>query len=134
MRRGIRTGAALALVLALTGCASGAPVAEPSSSRPPFLRSERGAVPGAPTGTPVALPPERWDAVVADLARRAVSGEPTLVSAESVVFADGSLGCPEPGQNYTQAQVEGMRVIVDAGGTRYDYRFGRGDAPRLCTR
>lgn len=56
----------------------------------------------------------------------------TTVSAESVTWPDGSLGCPEPGQMYTQALVDGYQVIVEVGGTRYDYRVGSGTDVRLC--
>ncbi len=49
-------------------------------------------------------------------------------------FNDGSLGCPKPGVQYTQALVDGMRVVVTAGGRTYDYRFGTGDTPVLCER
>ena len=85
-------------------------------------------------GTPVAVPPARWDALVADLGARGVTATPELVSAEAVTFSDSSLGCATPGQSYTQALVDGMRVLVTAGGETYDYRFGTGDDPLLCTR
>ncbi|MFT4295428.1 MAG: hypothetical protein QM582_08445 [Micropruina sp.] len=55
-----------------------------------------------------------------------------MISVEKVRFNDGSLGCAQPGVKYTQSQVDGMRVIVEADGRRYDYRFGNGDVPRLC--
>jgi hypothetical protein len=37
-----------------------------------------------------------------------------IVRAESVVWNDGSLGCPEPGMMYTQALVNGYWVVIDA--------------------
>lgn len=49
-------------------------------------------------------------------------------------FTDGSLGCPESGLSYTQALIDGMRVVVTAGDVRYDYRFGTSEIPRPCTR
>lgn len=132
MRRIIIATAAAAACLALTACATGAPMSDPSPSRPAFQTTTPGAI--APTGTPAEVPPARWSAIEADLAERGVDGIPELVSAEQIVFADGSLGCPSPGQAYTQAQVEGMRVVVEAAGTTYDYRFGTGDSVKLCTR
>ena len=39
---------------------------------------------------------------------------------------------PAPGVQYTQAQVEGTRVVVEAAGRTYDYRFGANDTPHLC--
>ena len=141
MRRPIiaTTVAAAALILApaLAGCTPGGTMSDstPSasaSSRPPFQTSTPGPV--APTGTPTEVPQARWDALVTDLSARGVTGAPELVSAEAVTFSDGSLGCAAPGQSYTQAVVDGMRVVVTAGGETYDYRFGTGDEPKLCTR
>ncbi len=86
----------------------------------------------APTGAPADVPEARWDAIVDDLAARGITGTPDVVSAENVTFSDGSLGCPQPGVSYTQALVDGMRVIVAVDDVQYDYRFGRGDAPKLC--
>ena len=69
-----------------------------------------------------------------DLARRV--DEPvvsaTLVSAGPMTWNDGSLGCPEPGQGYTQALVEGFHVILEVGGREFDYRVGGGADVRLC--
>ena len=81
---------------------------------------------------PSAIPPPKWAALVADLARRGVSAAPVLVSVRDVTWPDGALGCPQPGIVYAQVLVEGLQVIVTAGGARYDYRFGRGDTPTLC--
>jgi len=55
-----------------------------------------------------------------------------IVRAQSVVWSDGSLGCPEPGMMYTQALVNGYWVIIEAGGKKYDFRVGRGGSFRLC--
>ena len=104
---------------------------EQSSSRPPFQTTTPGAI--APTGTPADVPADRWTAIEDDLAARGVTGTPELVSAEQVTFTDGSLGCAEPGQSYTQALVDGMRVVVSVDGTTYDYRLGEG-VLKLCTR
>lgn len=45
-----------------------------------------------------------------------------VVVAESLTWADGSLGCPRPGMLYTQALVPGYRVVIAHQGFRYDYR------------
>lgn len=136
MRRTPALVAVALAALALTSCASETTASpEPSasaSSRPPFQTTTPGPV--TPTGTPTEVPSGKWDAIVADLAGRGVDATPELVSAEAVTFTDGSLGCPTPGQSYTQALVDGMRVVVTADGETYDYRFGEGDAPKLCTR
>jgi len=46
----------------------------------------------------------------------------TIVRAESVIWPDGSLGCPVPGEMYTQAQVEGYWIVLKAANKEYDYR------------
>ena len=108
---------------------------QPATPRPPFQTTTRGPLPSAdPSGVPTDVPAARWSAIQDDLAARGVTGVVELVSAESVVFSDGSLGCPSPGQSYTQAQVDGMRVVVAVDGTTYDYRLGQGDTLKLCTR
>lgn len=109
-------------------------MADPSgspSTRPPFQTTTPGPI--APSGTPTTVPTAKWDAIVADLADRGAAS-PALVSATAVTWPNGALGCPQPGQSYTQALVDGMQVIVTADGTTYDYRFGTGDTPQLCER
>lgn len=137
MRRTLGAASAAALALMLAACASGATMSDPTptppaSTRPPFQTTTPGPV--DPTGTPTDVPPARWDAIVADLSSRGVADAPELVSATAVTFSDGSLGCASPGQSYTQALVDGMRVVVTAGDKTYDYRFGTGDDPVLCAR
>ena len=63
-------------------------------------------------------------AAVADLARRLdIDGsDVSVVDAKSVEWSDGSLGCPQPGQLYTQAIVDGAQVLLGADGRLYDYR------------
>lgn len=131
MRRQLAATSLAIAGLLLTACATGAPMPEQSSSRPPFQTTTPGAI--GPTGTPADVPADRWSAIEDDLVARGVTGTPELVSAEQVTFTDGSLGCAEPGQSYTQALVDGMRVIVSVEGTTYDYRLGEGDL-KLCTR
>ena len=86
----------------------------------------------SPTGTPVDVPAAKWDAIAQDLADRGVTGTPTLVSSEAVTWNNGALGCPKPGGTYTQALIDGMRVVVSVEGKTYDYRFGADDAAKLC--
>lgn len=43
-------------------------------------------------------------------------------AAMSVVWNDGSLGCPRPDQVYTQAEEPGYRIILEHGERQYDYR------------
>jgi hypothetical protein len=69
-------------------------------------------------------PPDLLSRIVADAADRAgvVDSELTVIRDEFVVWNDGSLGCPEPGQMYTQALVDGYWVVLKAGDVEYDYR------------
>ncbi|WP_245570384.1 hypothetical protein [Microbacterium luticocti] len=100
------------------------------TSRPPFTSMT--PTPQTPSGTPVEVPDARWKAIRDDLAARGVAATPELVSSEQVTWNNGALGCPAPGRSYTQAVVEGMRVVVSVAGTTYDYRFGTTDSPLLC--
>ncbi len=45
---------------------------------------------------------------------------------------DGSLGCPQPGQLYTQALVDGFQVVLEVDDEQFDYRVGSGTDVRLC--
>ncbi len=55
-----------------------------------------------------------------------------IVRAEPAVWNDGSLGCPEPGMQYTQALVNGYWIVIKAAGQTYDFRMGRGGNFQLC--
>ena len=55
-----------------------------------------------------------------------------IVRAQSVIWGDGSLGCPEPGMMYTQALVNGYWVVIKAGDQMYDFRVGRAGSFILC--
>ncbi len=55
-----------------------------------------------------------------------------LVSAESVTWADGSLGCPRPGMLYTQALVPGYRVKLKVGNEVLDYHAAERGGLVLC--
>ncbi len=118
-----RTVAAVALVFALSGCVTGGtPMSTPSSSPSASPADGGGAVPAA-----------KWAAILADLSGRGVATDDVqLVSARSVTWNSGALGCPKPGSSYTQALVNGMQVVVSSGGKQYDYRFGSSDTPKLC--
>lgn len=55
-----------------------------------------------------------------------------VVSAEQVTWSDGSLGCPAPGMQYTQALVPGYRVILRGGGQMLKYHAAANGNPVLC--
>jgi len=69
------------------------------------------------------------EAVLSDASGRTglERAELAVESAEAVTWADGSLGCPEPGAMYTMALVPGYRIRVRAGAELLDYHAsGRG--------
>jgi hypothetical protein len=55
-----------------------------------------------------------------------------VISAEAVTWADGSLGCPQPGIGYTQALVPGYRIRVQAGAEVLDFHASRWGQLLLC--
>jgi len=109
MRRLVRaTGAGTALLFAACASTSG-------EDRPPARAPQE-----MPT---IATLAAVTDAVLSDAAQRTGRTRAELVveSAEAVTWADGSLGCPEPGAIYTMALVPGYRIRVRAGGEMLDY-------------
>ena len=112
----------LAAAWVVGGCSAAS-----SSVQPPQVPG------GSPSGN-IALPTSVIEPVVADVAKLAgvPADQVTVISAEAVTFPDGSLGCPQPGMVYTQALVDGYKIIAEAGGKTYDYR-GTGSTFRLCT-
>lgn len=74
------------------------------------------------------------ESAMQDLAERTGSSLEaiSLVSFEYVTWNDGSLGCPEPGEMYTQALVDGSRTILEVGGVTYHYHAGADGDPFLC--
>jgi hypothetical protein len=55
-----------------------------------------------------------------------------LVLAEPVVWSDGSLGCPEPGMMYTQALVEGYRIVLEVDGEEIAFHGAGNEPPFRC--
>jgi hypothetical protein len=55
-----------------------------------------------------------------------------VVSSESVVWADGSIGCPQPGMSYTMALERGYRIVVEAAGEALDYHATERGQLLLC--
>jgi hypothetical protein len=88
------------------------------------------------TNTPVVMgaPAAMVEAALDDATRRSgqASSAIKVVSAGSVTWSDGSLGCPEPGMLYTQALVPGYRIVVQAGEQRLEYHAGTRGQPKFC--
>lgn len=145
VRRRGRTGLIAALAIVATGCgtANDAPVASPTpepsvSAPPPPPMSEPPESP-PPTAQPPRqggdVPEEYLTAAIADAAERADT-EPAQVDvtrATAMRWPDGSLGCPQPGQVYTQAIVEGYHIELRVRDRTYDYRLDEQGNLRLCT-
>jgi hypothetical protein len=115
---------ALAGVLALaaaacTGGGGASPSAAPAS--PPASPAPGDGASGEPIGD---VPPAVIDNAKADAAGRAGvdPAEVTVVVAEAHDWPNGALGCPEPDMLYTEVITPGYRVVVEAGGTEFDYR------------
>lgn len=90
-----------------------APTPEPALTEEPLTTDEPEF---ANTGAPEA-------AVIADLSNRLKISEDRIevVSVEAVEWPDGSIGCPLPGFQYTQAIVPGYRIVLQANGETYTY-------------
>jgi len=99
------------LCLAATGLAG---CANDSVEPPPVVRSETQAMPDDLQSIVAAA---KQDAI----ARGAPAQAITVQSAQRVTWRDGSLGCPDPQMQYTQALVPGWRVILRVGDLTYDY-------------
>jgi hypothetical protein len=126
--------ALLATALVVAGCSSAAApsvvVPSPTSS---FVASPIAPGNGSTSPGTSDVPASVVDAVVADIATTAgvQADQVEVISARSVTFPDGSLGCPQPGLIYTQVLVDGYRIVAKVGDTAYDYR-GSGTSFRRC--
>jgi hypothetical protein len=71
---------------------------------------------------------------VADAAERTgvAEGDVELEDLSMVTWPDGAIGCPEPDVMYTQALVEGYRIVLNADGMRLHYHGAIGEDPFFC--
>jgi hypothetical protein len=120
--------AAVAAAALLVACGNEAgageePTMTPSGSTPTSPEPSR----QSPGSAPV-------EQAKADLASRlSVDLEQVrVVSSDEVTWRDGSLGCPEPGKYYTQALINGTRIILEVSGKHYHYHSGGSRPPFLC--
>ena len=130
--RSVARAAALLLATAwLTGCTGSSTGASPAASTPGASSAPSGPAASAnPT-----VPADVLDPIVNDAATRAGVDQTTVTvtAATARTWPNGALGCPEPGVMYTQAVVTGWQVVVEAGGTPYDYRSSGAGRSRLCS-
>ena len=104
------------------GTATDQPAEDPVSSSTP-----------SPTPVPGADSPAARAAVAALAAQLDLGGDEVVVTkVEEVTWKDGSLGCAEQGSMYTQALVDGQRIVLQAGGGTYEFHAGGARDPFLC--
>jgi hypothetical protein len=124
-------------VLLLAGCAAAGPAAQVGTEPRPTVTATATPTPAATppaTEETAMVPTQLLEQLTADVAARSgVDAEAVrVVSAEAKTFSDGSLGCPQPGQQYTQALVDGYQVVLEAQGRSYDYRTSQRGGFKLC--
>lgn len=107
----------LTLLLLVTACA--APSGESNGEETPSTTADDTR--GIPRG---ATPDAVYESIIADLADRtgADPADFVIVRDEEATWNDGSLGCPKPGEVYTQAPVTGYWVVLSVNERQYDYR------------
>ena len=119
---------------------------ETPADEPPD-RSEQRPTQTPPSGlerveiTPLApvigeVPAEILDEIIAELVERTGSErvDIQMIRAESVVWNNGSLGCPQPGEFYIQMLINGYWVVLEVEGVEYDYRVSDKGYFTLCER
>ena len=74
------------------------------------------------------------DKMRADLAQRAgaAASDARVIRAEAITWPDGGLGCPTPGEMYTQATEPGYLVEFEVGMRIYSYHATRKGFFKLC--
>ncbi|MGL5861068.1 MAG: hypothetical protein ACRCY9_07435, partial [Phycicoccus sp.] len=102
-----------------TSPAPSSPSVPPTTSPPPGPGSGPSIPPPADGGVPTSVTSRaEVKAAVADAAGRAgvTPAQAVPTTHQQVTWTDGSLGCPQKGMSYTQAEVEGEVLVVRAGG------------------
>ncbi len=125
MRTRATLSAVTLLLVLLSGCGGGGGTAT-DPQEDPVPTSSSPEVPGADGR--LAREAVEDLAETLDLAAEDVR----VVEVEEVTWRDGSLGCAEQGTFYTQALVDGQRIVLEVDGTRYEYHSGGGRSPFLC--
>jgi hypothetical protein len=132
MRGSTRVGTLMLGFAALAACAADIAPA-PAPSQQPVAGDAPAAAVDSPVPAGAGLASVR-EAAIVDAAKRTGLAPDALkvLSSETVMWSDGSLGCPQPGMLYTQALVPGYRVRIQAGGQVLDYHAGSSGRPGLC--
>jgi hypothetical protein len=92
----------------------------------PLLPGPQDVIATAPASAVDAIPGDPIAAELVTLAQRRIAQEldlpvrrVRLVEVIPVIWQDSSLGCPQPGQEYTSVNVDGYRIIIAAGSEEY---------------
>jgi hypothetical protein len=134
-----------AAALLMIGCASGQagnpaddPTQEPTSEVLPVQTEEvpdsqrpekdltlTPSIPFDSTNSPI--PADLLGDMIDDLAanQNIDSSQISVVEAREVVWNDGSLGCSQPGQSYTMAEVPGYYVVLQENSRQHKYHSAR---------
>jgi hypothetical protein len=74
------------------------------------------------------------ETAMADVIERtgASQDEVSVTVTELVTWPDGAVGCPEPDMMYTQALVDGYRIVLEVDGEAYAYVGANGSEPTYC--
>ena len=80
------------------------------------------------------VPTEIMEQIIADLVERTGEGRGDIqvIRAEAVLWNDGALGCPKPGEFYIQMLINGYWVVLEVEGIEYDYRVSDKGYFTLC--
>lgn len=113
----------------------GQETSEPDGLRPTHTLSGLGTdeiPPSLPQTSEV--PQDILNEIFSDLVERtgAARGDIHVISAEAVVWNDGALGCPLPGEAYIQIMIEGIQVVLEVEGVEYDYRASDSGDFKIC--
>ena len=138
-------GASIILAVALISIGLGACALDTPTTAPERTTTSLEDV--DPTSTTDILPPTSSTGAfpsedVEEVARLAISdledsagvrpGSVEVLEASKVTWRDGSLGCPEPGRMYSQALVDGYRIVLIHEGERHFYHAGDDGEPFRC--
>lgn len=118
--------------LIVVGCSASGGAGGSGSIGPSAPPADGSGEPGTSGGA--SLSASIIDPIVADAAARLGVDPSTvkIIAAEARTYGDSSLGCPRPGEMYTQAVVDGYQVIVEVNGTQLDYRGSGPGRFRIC--
>ncbi|MCB8979721.1 MAG: hypothetical protein H6657_20110 [Ardenticatenaceae bacterium] len=145
----LKLGMLLILLTILAAVACNGPINEPDATAvPPQPTEDNQPIRLTPITTPAVetvpttdaspvieeVPEAIMTAVFDDLmATTAVTQESiAVIQAEAVVWNDGSLGCPQPGEVYTMMPVAGYQIMLEANGRTYDYHAADTGYVVLC--